>query len=48
MAAHLVLIDAMNLIRRIYAVQERHFSFNNAVVFFELFGNKPILKVLDL
>jgi protein Xni len=29
MAAHLVLIDAMNLIRRIYAVQERPFLFNN-------------------
>jgi len=29
MAAHVVLIDAMNLIRRIYAVQERPFLFNN-------------------
>jgi len=31
MAAHLVLIDAMNLIRRIYAVQERPFLFNNTL-----------------
>ncbi|MBL4909319.1 MAG: flap endonuclease Xni [Alteromonadaceae bacterium] len=31
MAAHVVLIDAMNLIRRIYAVQERPFLFNNAL-----------------
>ncbi len=31
MAAHIVLIDAMNLIRRIYAVQERPFLFNNAL-----------------
>jgi len=30
-AAHLVLIDAMNLIRRIYAVQERPFLFNNTL-----------------
>jgi protein Xni len=29
MSAHLVLIDALNLIRRIYAVQERPFLFNN-------------------
>lgn len=29
MPAHLVLIDAMNLIRRIYAVQERPFLMNN-------------------
>ncbi|PCI59571.1 MAG: flap endonuclease Xni [Gammaproteobacteria bacterium] len=29
MAAHVVLIDAMNLIRRIYAVQERPFLFNH-------------------
>lgn len=29
MAAHVVLIDAMNLIRRIYAVQERPFLMNN-------------------
>ncbi len=29
MTAHVVLIDAMNLIRRIYAVQERPFLFNN-------------------
>jgi len=30
MSSHLVLIDAMNLIRRIYAVQERPFLFNNS------------------
>jgi protein Xni len=29
MPAHLVLIDGLNLIRRIYAVQERPFLFNN-------------------
>jgi protein Xni len=29
MSAHLVLIDALNLIRRIYAVQERPFLLNN-------------------
>jgi protein Xni len=31
MIAHVVLIDAMNLIRRIYAVQERPFLLNNAL-----------------
>ena len=31
MAAHLVLIDALNLIRRIYAVQERPFINSNSV-----------------
>lgn len=29
MAAHLILIDALNLIRRVYAVQERHFTKKN-------------------
>ena len=29
MGVHLVLIDALNLIRRIYAVQERPFLLNN-------------------
>jgi protein Xni len=29
MSVHLVLIDALNLIRRIYAVQERPFLLNN-------------------
>ena len=29
MSVHLVLIDALNLIRRIYAVQERPFLMNN-------------------
>ncbi len=31
MSAHLVLIDALNLIRRIYAVQARPFLMNNEV-----------------
>ena len=40
MSVHLVLIDALNLIRRIYAVQERPFLFNNEL------AEKTIKQVL--